>query len=300
MKRRSILFKRSIAIALLVSLMLFQFNVFSPKVEATYTYVVDATYSQMGWMDVKQIGWDFTATELLLTVQYQTSIPFSVNHVFWGDFYLDTDQDRTTGDSRGFDYIVYFYYYGGGGSTQCSLNRWNEGPPANWVFVKYLSNPTSPDGQAINLKVPLSDIPPSPTVMYIYDISYNGGAGVRDIMGPTYTYNVGTEEWSVLVDGNPLTGWEIDTQDYFDPPADASPSFADATRIYTTDGFGKFYMRLDPSAAPPSLHPEEMSWVSQRMYIYFDTIAGGTSIGGIGADYRLSASIETDHTGRDY
>lgn len=153
MKRRPISFKRSIAVALLLSLMLLQFNIFAPRVEATYTYVpADPTYPEIGWMDVKQVGWDFNPKELLLCVRYQSYIPNSPNCGLHRSIYLDTDQNPATGrPSDGADYWVWFWCYADSSSHVCDLYRWDAGS-ASWVFVKNLGKPFLPPGGWIRLQ----------------------------------------------------------------------------------------------------------------------------------------------------
>jgi len=300
LKRRSILSKRSIAVALLLSLMLLQFNVFMPEVEATYTYVADPTFAEIGWMDVKRVGWDFNPKELLLYVEYQTNIPNNQNHQFKGNFYLDTDHDPSTGHALtlGSEYMVNFVCVGDSSMLICELYQWDGG--LGFVFVKNLSKPFfGAGGNTVEFGVPLTDIG-SPTAINIWCI---GGGYAYDIIKTKYTYDTGSEDRSITVDGNPAD-WGADTPDVTDPTGDATPGWADATRFYTTDysTAGKLYIRMDLAAAPPNVHPEAGSGFHHNVfYIYFDTDRNpgtGKAIGGIGAEYRLYPTMGTGHTSR--
>jgi len=295
LKRRSILFKRSIAVALLLSLMLLQFNILTLKVEATYTYVADPTYAEIGWMDVERVGWDFNQKELLLAVQYQANIPNDQHHFFSGIFGLDTDHNPATG-SLGSEYYVSFVCRGDSGFIAYKLYQWDG--VSSWVYVKDLSKPFfGAGGDTVELGVPLADIG-SPTAINIW---YDGRGSASDYISTKYTYDTVSEDRSIVVDGS-SADWGTDVPDVTDPTGDAKPGFADATKFYTTDysTAGKLYFRMDLAAAPPSLHPEEgSSLLHDLFYIYFDTDRNpgtGKAIGGIGAEYRLYPTMGTGHT----
>jgi len=295
--RRFILLRRSIAAALLLSLVLLQFNVLTPEVEATYTYVADPTFAEIGWMDVKRVGWDFNPNELLLTVQYQANIPNNPNHYFDGTFCLDTDQNPATG-SGGSDYYARFWVQGDGGSFYWALHQWNAAS-TSWVFVKNLSKPLwAAGGDTVELGIPLADIG-SPTAINIY---YEDGSSLYDFIQKKYTYNTASEDRSITVDGNPAD-WVGDASDITDP-LDATPSWADVTTIYTTSSSAakKLYFRIDLAGAPPSPHPETGSKYTHGLwYIYLDTdrsLSTGKNVGGIGADYRLGYEVTTDSASR--
>jgi len=284
-------------IGLTLILMLLPLTISTPKVEAAYTYVSDPTYPEIGWMDVKRVGWDFNPNELLLYVQYQANIPNSPNYYFRGNFYLDTDRNPATGETgTGFDYYVYEGYLGDGSYRFCELWRWNP-TLIRFEFFKPLHVPFgTPGGDAVEVGIPLSDIG-SPTGI---DICYRGSERVVDRVNQKYSYNTASEERSITVDGNPAD-WTGDTPDIADPTGDAVPSWADATKLYTTDGTGKLYVRIDAAATPLVLHPEVASSLGQYVYLYLDTDqdpSTGTSFGGIGADYYLEAYVSTTDTNR--
>jgi hypothetical protein len=268
----------------------------APKAEASYTYVNDTTYPDIGWMDVKQVGWDFNPNELLLTVQYQANIPNDSNHTCEGGFFLNTDQSLGTGDPAKFgaDYYVFFGCSGDGSSHYCRLGWYSAG---SWVFVKDLGYPfSSPGSDTVELGIPLADIG-SPTAINIY---LESDSKVYDYIKAKYAYNTDLEERSITVDGNPAD-WGSDLPDVTDPTGDASPGWADATSIYTTDGAGKLFMRIDLAAASLGPHPEEGSWWWHWVYIYFDTdrnTGTGLSIGGVGADYQLLPYTYASHASR--
>jgi len=268
--------------------MLLHFNVFMPKVEATYTYLDDPTYAEIGWMDVKRIGWDFNPKELLLYVQYQAPIPNDPNYYFGGQFYLDT-----TGDS-GFEYALWWWCQGNGGNYLCELHQY---VPSS---TKYLDRPFwLAGGDTVELGIPLADIG-SPTAINVY--CGDRGPSPYDRIQKKYTYNTASEDRSITVDGNPAD-WAGDTPDITDP-SDTTPSWTDITTIYTTcsSAAKKLYFRIDLAAAPPSLHPETGSeFIQDFSYIFFDTdrsLSTGYSVGGIGADYRLECKVTTDSASR--
>jgi len=272
---------------------------FTPRAEAAYTYApTDPTYPEIGWMDVKRVGWDFNPNELLLTVQHQANIPSNLNYYFDGTFCLDTDQNPATG-SGGFDYYARFWVSAFFDSFMWKLYRW-DAASTRWVFAKDLSKPFwTPGGDTVELGIPLADIG-SPTAINIFYESHNT---VYDIVSLKCTYNVASEDRSITVDGNPVD-WAGDTPDITDP-SDATPGWADATAFYTTtrSTTAKLYMRMNLAAAPPSVHPEESSKLDLSIScIYFDTDhdpSTGKSIGGIGADYYLQAGVGIGHTSRN-
>ena len=288
--------KRSIPKALVILIQLLPLALFTPRAEAAYTYTNDTTYIQLGWMDVKRVGWDFNPAELLLTVQYQANIPNSSNMSFGGTFWLDTDRNPTTGPF-GFDYYVDYYYAGGGGGSYCYLYRYVSG--SGWQFHKNLPCPYGTSGgDTVELGVPLADIG-SPTAI---DVGFDGKGHAFEGIEKKYSYNPSSEDRSITVDGNPAD-WGSDTPDITDPTGDASPGWADATTIYTTSNSTtkKIFGRIDLALKPLSLHPEAASSIYQYFYIYFDTdrsTSTGLNIGGIGADYTFSFGATTYNTSR--
>ena len=288
--------RRSIARALVILIQLLPLAFFTPKAEAAYAYTSDTTYSQMGWMDVKRVGWDFNPAELLLMVQYQANIPNSSNMSFGGTFWLDTDRNPTTG-SFGFDYYVEYSYAGGGGGSYCYVYRYVSG--SGWQFHKNLACPYGTSGgDTVELGVPLADIG-SPTAI---DVGFEGKGIAFDKIEKKYSYDPSSEDRSITVDGNPAD-WGSDTPDITDPTGDASPGWADATNIYTTSNSTtkKIYGRIDLAAKPLSLHPEAASSIYQYFYVYFDadrSTGTGQNIGGIGADYSLNFGATTSNTSR--
>jgi hypothetical protein len=284
-------------IGLAFILMLLPLVLSAPKAEASYTYVNDTTYPEIGWMDVKRVGWDFNPNELLLTVQYQVNIPNDQNHGFRGIFYLDTDQNLATGSPgyKGADYYVSFWYAGDGSDSRAELDRWESGP-AYFAWVKDLLPPFgSAGGDTVEIGVPLLDIG-SPAGIYIH---FHGGGNTYDHVKTKYTYNTALEDRPITVDGN-SADWASDTPDITDSATDVTPSWAGATTFYTTDGSGKLYLRIDLSANPPNPHPEEASYMYENgYYYYFDTDhdpSTGLSIGTIGADYRIYFTVATTHS----
>ena len=287
-------FKSSIGLALIVLMAFGPLAAYIPKVEASYTYINDPTFAQMGWMDVKSVGWDFNPGELLLTVKYQTNIPNNPNYQFYGNFYLDTDKNPATGSpsDAGAEYFAYYRFSGDASSSYAELYHYDSGL-GYFTYVKDLLAPTgSAGGDTVELGVPLSDIG-SPTGINIH---LNGAGGVDDFLQKAYTYKTGMGT-SITVDGNP-SDWGTTPPNITDPTGDASPSFADVTNLYTTDGSGKLYFRIDFAAAPLTAHPEANSTLETDGAIYLDTDhnpSTGASIGGIGADYELYTDFYMYH-----
>ncbi|MDH3253909.1 MAG: hypothetical protein OEM62_02880 [Acidobacteriota bacterium] len=286
---------------------------FSPALRADFTYLDDDVHPEMTWVDVERVGWDVdvSSNELILTVEYQEALPpcppCICEYAFDGYFYFDTDQDLTTGyplengAPRGTDYELRIFHrslYEGEGYGFASLHRWDEAEE-EFVAGAEMKGPTlSPEGDAMTIAIEVADLD-SPSAV---DVIYTGFGQYDDLFSipaSVTTYDIGSDDRDITVDGDDVD-WRGASPFVTDLEDDLTPGWMDASNVYVADSATteRLYLRLDLSSAPLTLHPEEASSVRQNIEILFD-MDGDASTGepwfGIGAEYKIRASMETDH-----
>jgi hypothetical protein len=309
---------RGVSISLFLTIAAIVF--YCPTVNAEFTYIDDDIHPEIGWVDVKQVGWDIDrpSNSLILTVQYQESLPpcsgCLCEYDFDGRFYLDTDQSLTTGYPSdigealdgvpvGTDFYIRTYKRSASEEEEegygfAHLYRFDDAE-GTFVSVADIAGPTiSGEHDAITQTINLSDLNTPAAI----DIVYKATGQYHDYFNiPTRLsiYNTGSEDRLITVDGA-TADWEEDPADITDLPEDMTPAWMDAATFYITDSSTTdlLYLRLDLSSAPLSLHPEEASYLRQSANVYIDMDENPTTgydLYGIGADYQIVTSILTDH-----
>ena len=296
--------------------------IYSQKVNAEFTYIEDDIHPEIGWVDVKRIGWDIdsSSNELILTVQYQEGLPpcsgCLCQYHFAGQFYLNTDQniatgiqlddgENLTGSPQGADFLIQVLKRGGevGDSYGvANIYRWDDAEE-NYVFGGEINSPTiSPEQDTITLNVDLADLDSPPAI----DIVYKDHGQYLDYFSiPIHltAYNVDSEDRLITVDGDPVPDWMDDLPDVMDLVDDFTPGWMDAATFYSTDSSttNALYLRLDLSSSPLSIHPEEASRISQEAVMFIDIDEDqntGYETDGIGAEYSIKPYFKIDHSSR--
>lgn len=285
--------KKPIPAILLITTLLFM--ILLPSFNSAYaspTIVANDPMEYGGWMDAKTLNVDVNATHMTLKHTFYGNIPNNWTFSWYSTFYLDTDQNMSTGSDwwsdwkMGVDYEINVYSRGDGSSQYAYLDKWNT---TSLNFDEYwwpigFNVLFSVGGDHLGITFPLSALGLSQS-SNIY-IKSNSDSEVQDYLGQNFSY-VTNRHVNIVVDGKP-GDWSGLSPKFTDPVEPFPlPGEFDVTSFYTTNNASTLFQRFDV-ANTPTTNPNLNLGIDRSTGIYYDAdnnINTGYENGYLGAEY---------------